>query len=157
MPRKKRQEKYQLDQAGDSGCFEIAKLVNLLMVSGKKAKAEGIVKLALKAVDDSQAKAVEIFLQAVENVKPVVEVRPRRVGGAHYKVPVELKPLRRTMLALRWLKDAAKQRKEKTMVARLCGEVRDASEMKGIAVKRRDELHRLAESNKAFSHFRLRT
>lgn len=156
MPRKKRSSRRKVTRNIGFGCLELTKFVNLVMISGKKAKAESIVNSALKAISSSSEKAIEVFLQAVENVKPSVEVRPKRIGGANYRVPVEMKPMRRTMLALRWLKLASRQRKERSAAIGIYKEILDASNKKGIAIKRRDEMHRLAETNRAFMHFRSR-
>lgn len=137
------------------GNLDVAKFMNVVMLSGKKAIAESIV---YGAFDTIQAKSgkdpVEVFSQALSNVKPVVEVKSRRVGGANYQVPVEVRPQRRAALAMRWLREAAKKRGEKSMALRLANELMEAAEGRGAAMKRRDEVHRMAEANKAFSHFR---
>lgn len=133
----------------------LAKFINQVMVSGKKSVAEKIVYGALDQVEQKGNKdPVEVFEQVLENLRPVVEVKSRRVGGATYQVPVEVRPSRRTALAMRWLVDAARKRGEKSMPARLAGEVMDAAEGKGAAMKKREDVHRMAEANKAFSHFR---
>lgn len=133
----------------------LAKFVNMLMQDGKKSVAE---KIVYDALDHVQAKGEEnpvgAMEQALENVRPVVEVKSRRVGGATYQVPVEVRPERRNTLAMRWLIDASRKRSEKTMAQRLAGEVRDAAENRGTAVKKREDTHRMAEANKAFSHYR---
>jgi small subunit ribosomal protein S7 len=137
------------------GSQDVAKFVNVLMQDGKKSVAERIIYGALDQVSKKGGKdPVEVFLQALSNVKPLVEVKSRRVGGANYQVPVEVRASRRTALAMRWLKDAARKRGEKSMGARLAGELMDAAENRGGAVKKREEVHRMAEANKAFSHFR---
>ena len=137
------------------GSQDLAKFVNVLMQDGKKSVAERIIYGALDQVSKKGGKdPVEVFLQALSNVKPLVEVKSRRVGGANYQVPVEVRASRRTALAMRWLKDAARKRGEKSMGARLAGELLDAAEGRGGAVKKREEVHRMAEANKAFSHFR---
>ena len=137
------------------GNLDVAKFMNVVMLSGKKAIAESIV---YGAFDTIQAKSgkdpVEVFSQALSNVKPVVEVKSRRVGGANYQVPVEVRPQRRAALAMRWLREAAKKRGEKSMALRLANELMEATEGRGGAMKKRDEVHRMAEANKAFSHFR---
>ena len=137
------------------GNLDVAKFMNVVMLSGKKAIAESIV---YGAFDTIQAKSgkdpVEVFSQALNNVKPAVEVKSRRVGGANYQVPVEVRPQRRAALAMRWLREAAKKRGEKSMALRLANELMEAAEGRGAAMKRRDEVHRMAEANKAFSHFR---
>jgi small subunit ribosomal protein S7 len=134
---------------------DLAKFVNVLMTRGKKAVAERIV---YGALDIIKAKAnkdpIEVFGQAVQNVKPVVEVKSRRVGGANYQVPVEVRPVRRVALAMRWIREAAQKRGEKSMMVRLAGELQEAAEGRGGAMKKREEVHRMAEANKAFSHYR---
>ncbi|MDN6180688.1 MAG: 30S ribosomal protein S7 [Halomonas subglaciescola] len=133
----------------------LAKFMNHLMVHGKKSVAERIVYGALdKVADRSEEEPMEIFDKALEAIQPMVEVKSRRVGGATYQVPVEVRPSRRQALAMRWLADAARRRGEKTMVQRLAGEMLDAAAGKGSAVKKREDVHRMAEANKAFSHFR---
>jgi small subunit ribosomal protein S7 len=129
--------------------------MNHVMVSGKKSVAERIVYGALDIVEDRLKKSpVEVFEEALDNVAPLVEVKSRRVGGATYQVPVEVRPSRRTALAMRWLVDYARSRGEKSMPQRLAGELIDAVQGKGGAVKKREDVHRMAEANKAFSHFR---
>jgi small subunit ribosomal protein S7 len=126
-----------------------------VMLSGKKSIAESIVYDAFGLVEKKMDKnPVDIFLQAMENVKQLVEVKSRRVGGANYQVPVEVRPVRKVALAMRWLREASKKRSEKSMALRLAAELGEAFENKGAAVKKRDEVHRMAEANKAFSHFR---
>ena len=128
---------------------------NLTMLDGKKAVAERIVYGALEEIESKTGKnALEVFTTALNNVRPLVEVKSRRVGGANYQVPVEVRPVRRTALAMRWMREAAKKRAEKSMPQRLAGELLDAAEGRGGAMKKRDEVHRMAEANKAFSHFR---
>jgi small subunit ribosomal protein S7 len=125
------------------------------MTGGKKSVAEQIVYGALDQIKKKTNKdPLEVFNQAINNVKPMVEVKSRRVGGANYQVPVEVRPVRRVALAMRWLRDAARQRGEKSMGARLAGELAEAAEGKGGAMKKREEVHRMAEANKAFSHYR---
>lgn len=137
------------------GNVELAKFMNIIMQSGKKAVAERIVYGAFAQIEQKSGKEpLEIFSTAVGNVKPVVEVKSRRVGGANYQVPVEVRPVRRLALAMRWIKEAATKRSEKSMAQRLAGELLDACEGRGGAMKKRDEVHRMAEANKAFSHFR---
>ena len=133
----------------------VTKFMNNLMHAGKKSVAEGIVYGALAKVEAKLRKApVEVFHEALENVKPSVEVRSRRVGGATYQVPVEVRPERRQALAIRWLITAARSRNENTMEERLSGELLDAANNRGSAVKKREDTHRMAEANKAFSHYR---
>ncbi len=137
------------------GNQEIAKFVNVLMTRGKKAVAERNIYGALEHIAKKTSKdPLEIFILALANVKPVVEVKSRRVGGANYQVPVEVRPSRRNDLAMRWLRDAARKRGEKSMGARLAGELVEAAEGRGGAIKKREEIHRMAEANKAFSHYR---
>ena len=125
------------------------------MVSGKKSVAEKIVYGALTKVEErSEKDPIAMFEAALEAIAPMVEVKSRRVGGATYQVPVEVRPSRRQALAMRWLVDASRKRGEKSMALRLAGEMLDASENKGTAVKKREDVHRMAEANKAFSHFR---
>jgi small subunit ribosomal protein S7 len=133
----------------------LAKFINVLMLDGKKSVAERIVYGALDQVTARiKADPVEVFTKALDNVRPLVEVKSRRVGGATYQVPVEVRSVRRTALAMRWLVDAARKRGEKTMGLRLAGELLDAAEGRGVAVKKREDTHRMAEANKAFSHYR---
>jgi small subunit ribosomal protein S7 len=133
----------------------LAKFMNHVMISGKKAVAERIVYGALDLVaEKSEKDPLEIFEEALENIAPLVEVKSRRVGGATYQVPVEVRPSRRNALAMRWLVEYARGRGEKSMAQRLAGELIDASQSKGSAVKKREDVHRMAEANKAFSHFR---
>jgi len=134
----------------------LAKFINVVMLSGKKSVAERIVYGALDQVIAKTKKedALEVFNKALDNIRPVVEVKSRRVGGATYQVPVEVRADRRTALAMRWLSDAARKRGEKSMDLRLAGEIMDAFESRGSAVKKREETHRMAEANKAFSHYR---
>jgi len=135
--------------------LQIAKFINMIMRKGKKSVAERIMYYALDNISQkSSLESVELMEKALENVRPTVEVKSRRVGGATYQVPVEVRASRRNTLAMRWLIDAAKKRGEKTMAQKLAGELLDASESKGSAVKRREDTHRMAEANKAFAHFR---
>ncbi|WP_312262023.1 30S ribosomal protein S7 [Candidatus Igneacidithiobacillus taiwanensis] len=133
----------------------LAKFANVLMRDGKKSVAEKIVYGALDIVaEKSKADPMEIFRKALDNVRPVVEVKSRRVGGATYQVPVEIRADRRMALAMRWLRDSARKRNEKSMGNRLAAEILEAAENRGNAVRKREETHRMAEANKAFSHFR---
>jgi len=137
------------------GSVEVSKFINVLMLDGKKAVAERMLYGAFDQIKGRAGKdPLEVFGQALQNTRPMVEVKSRRVGGANYQVPVEVRPVRRTALAMRWLREAAKKRGEKSMGQRLANELLEASENRGGAVKRRDEVHRMAEANKAFSHFR---
>lgn len=133
----------------------LAKFMNHVMVDGKKALAERIVYGALDIVQQRRGtEPLDSFEQALDAIRPMVEVKSRRVGGATYQVPVEVRPSRRTALAMRWMVDMARKRGEKSMRQRLAGEIMDACDGKGAAVKKREDVHRMAESNKAFSHFR---
>ena len=133
----------------------LAKFINHVMISGKKAVAERIVYGALDKIQERSGKdPLDVFEASLEAISPVVEVKSRRVGGATYQVPVEVRPARRMALAMRWLVDAARKRGEKSMDLRLAGEMMDAAEKKGAAVKKREDVHRMAEANKAFSHYR---
>ncbi len=134
----------------------IARFINMVMESGKKSVAEKIVYGAIDTIGgkNKSADAVDLVEKALENVSPMVEVKSRRVGGATYQVPVEVRPKRRQTLAMRWVIDAARKRGEKNMPARLAGELLDAVEQRGAAVKKREEVHRMAEANKAFAHYR---
>jgi small subunit ribosomal protein S7 len=155
MPRRRVAAKREILPDPKFGSQTLAKFINMVMEDGKKAVAERILYGALEAVTQKRGgDPVETLEQALENVRPVVEVKSRRVGGATYQVPVEVRPVRRNTLAMRWLIDAARKRSEKSMAARLAGELLDASEQKGAAVKKKEETHRMAEANKAFSHYR---
>ena len=133
----------------------VSKFINSLMIQGKKSTAEGIFYSAMDIVEAKTSQpGVSIFKQALNNLKPVVEVKSRRVGGANYQVPVEVRPSRRMALAMRWLRESARKRSEKSMGQRLAAEMLEASENRGGAVKKRDEVHRMADANKAFAHFR---
>jgi small subunit ribosomal protein S7 len=134
----------------------VAKFINHVMTSGKKAVAERIVYGALTRIEErgNRTNAVEIFERALESVAPYVEVKSRRVGGATYQVPVEVRASRRHALAMRWIVDSARKRGEKSMAARLAGELQDAAEGRGTAVRKREDTHRMAEANKMFSHYR---
>ena len=137
------------------GDHTVAKFINMLMSSGKKSIAEKIVYGALDEMGKKgRGAAIDLFKQALGNVEPRVEVKSRRVGGATYQVPVEVRPNRRSALAMRWLVDAARNRSEKTMGLRLAGELMDAYESRGTAVKKREDTHRMADANKAFAHYR---
>jgi len=133
----------------------IAKFINMVMMHGKKSVAEGIVYGALDTVAEKKhGEAQGVLEVALENVRPTVEVKSRRVGGATYQVPVEVRASRRNTLAMRWIIDAARKRGEKGMGARLAGELFDAAENRGSAVKKREDTHRMADANKAFAHYR---
>ena len=133
----------------------LAKFINILMVDGKKSTAEKIVYGALDILaDKSDKEHLDLFETALDNIRPQVEVKSRRVGGSTYQVPVEVRPVRRNALAMRWLVEAARKRGEKSMAQRLANEMLDASDSKGAAVKKREDVHRMAEANKAFAHYR---
>ncbi|MCC7329503.1 MAG: 30S ribosomal protein S7 [Gammaproteobacteria bacterium] len=136
----------------------LAKFINMVMRKGKKSAAESIVYGAIERISErtgqAEAAALETLQKALDNVKPAVEVKSRRVGGATYQVPVEVRPQRRQTLAMRWVIDAAKGRGEKSMAHRLANELLDASENRGTAVKKREDTHRMADANKAFAHYR---
>jgi small subunit ribosomal protein S7 len=133
----------------------IAKFCNVVMKQGKKSTAEGIVYGALDVIETRYKEdAIEVFRKALDTVKPKVEVKSRRVGGATYQVPVEVRPERRVALAMRWLVDYSRSRGEKTMVERLAAELKEAAEGRGNAVKKREDVHKMAEANKAFAHYR---
>ena len=133
----------------------LAKFINMVMLDGKKSTAERIVYGALEHVASrTKEEPLEVFGRALDNVRPVVEVKSRRVGGATYQVPVEVRPTRRNALAMRWLVDAARKRGEKSMDLRLANEFVEAADNRGSAVKKREDTHRMAEANKAFSHYR---
>lgn len=133
----------------------LAKFINILMVNGKKSIAETIIYVALDILAQRYKKGkLEIFELALENVRPTVEVKARRVGGSTYQVPVEVRPIRSNALAMRWIIEAARKRNDKSMALRLANELFDAAANKGIAVKKREDVHRTAEANKAFAHYR---
>lgn len=155
MPRRREVPKREILPDPKFGNVEVAKFVNVLMLSGKKSVAERIIYGAFDHIQSKTGKdPLEVFSVALNNCKPMVEVKSRRVGGANYQVPVEVRPVRRAALSMRWLREAATKRSEKSMPQRLAGELLDAAEGRGGAMKKRDEVHRMAEANKAFSHFR---
>ncbi|OOZ38913.1 30S ribosomal protein S7 [Solemya pervernicosa gill symbiont] len=155
MPRRKVVAKREVLPDPKFGSEMLAKFVNMLMVDGKKSVAEKIVYQALDLmVEKSGEDSMEVLNKALDNVRPMVEVKSRRVGGATYQVPVEVRPVRRTALAMRWLIDSARKRSEKSMHMRLAGEMTDAAESRGSAVKKREDVHRMADANKAFAHYR---
>jgi small subunit ribosomal protein S7 len=155
MPRRREVQRREVLPDPKFQSTEVAKFMNVIMLSGKKAVAERIIYGAFDNISTKAGKdPLEVFNAAINNVKPVVEVKSRRVGGANYQVPVEVRPSRRLALAMRWVREAAKKRSEKSMDLRLAGELLEAAEGRGGAMKKRDEVHRMAEANKAFSHFR---
>ncbi len=155
MPRKGPARKRPLVNDPVYGSTMVTQLVNRILIDGKKSTAERIVYGALEGVAEKSGQdALQVLKRAMDNIRPSLEVRSRRVGGATYQVPVEVKPGRATTLALRWLVDYARDRREKTMTERLMNEILDASNGLGAAVKRREDTHRMAESNRAFAHYR---
>jgi small subunit ribosomal protein S7 len=155
MPRRREVPKREILPDPKFSNPEVAKFINVLMTRGKKSVAEGIVYRAFDVIKTKSGKdPIEVFTQAVQNVKPVVEVKSRRVGGANYQVPVEVRPVRRVALAMRWIREAAQKRGEKSMTVRLAGELQEAAEGRGGAMKKREEVHRMADANKAFAHYR---
>ena len=155
MSRRHRAEKREILPDPKFGDRVVSKFMNNLMYAGKKSVAEGIVYGAFDRVEGKMKREpVEIFHEALDNIKPQVEVRSRRVGGATYQVPVEVRPERREALAIRWLITASRGRNENTMEERLAAELMDAANNRGTAVKKREDTHKMAEANKAFSHYR---
>ncbi|PWS35100.1 30S ribosomal protein S7 [Falsiroseomonas bella] len=157
MSRRHRAEKREVLPDPKFGDIVLSRFMNVLMYDGKKSVAENIVYGAmdtLKRKGGANADPLRLFHEAMENVKPAIEVRSRRVGGATYQVPVEVRPERRQALAIRWLIEAARKRGENTMEERLSAELMDAANNRGTAVKKREDTHRMAEANKAFSHYR---
>jgi len=155
MSRRRAAEKREIIPDAKFGDPVVAKFINCLMVQGKKSAAEKIVYSALDTIDSRSGQdSLSLFHDALDNVKPSVEVRSRRVGGATYQVPMEVRPNRRQALAVRWIIDTARGRSENTMTERLCNELLDAANNRGSAVKKREDTHRMAEANKAFSHYR---
>lgn len=155
MPRRREVPKRDVLPDPKFGSQDVAKFVNVLMMSGKKSVAESTLYRAFDQIKSKSGKdPLEVFTLAVGNVKPSVEVKSRRVGGANYQVPVEVRPVRRAALAMRWIRESARKRSEKSMGARLASELLEASEGRGGAVKKREEVHRMAEANKAFAHYR---
>lgn len=155
MPRRRIPPKREALPDPKYGNKTLAKMMSQLMVDGKKSVAERIVYGALDIVKEQSGKdPIEVFDTALENVAPMVEVKSRRVGGATYQVPIEVRASRRTALAMRWLVESARKRSAKSMSQRLASEMLDAYDKRGSSVKKREEVHRMAESNKAFSHFR---
>ena len=155
MPRRRDVPKREVLPDPKFGSQDVSKFINAIMQSGKKSVAERIVYGAFDAISTKGGKdPLEVFSAALSNVRPVVEVKSRRVGGANYQVPVEVRPARRMALSMRWLREAARKRSEKSMAQRLAGELLEAAEGRGAAMKKREEVHRMAEANKAFSHYR---
>jgi small subunit ribosomal protein S7 len=155
MPRRREVPKREIIPDPKFGSEQVAKFVNILMLSGKKSTAESIVYKAIDEITNKKGRdGLEVFTDALNNVKPPVEVKSRRVGGATYQVPVEVRSSRQSALAMRWIVDSARKRGEKSMVNKLAGELMDAADSKGSAIKKREDTLRMAEANKAFSHYR---
>jgi small subunit ribosomal protein S7 len=155
MPRRREVPKRDILPDPKFGNVDVAKFVNVLMLSGKKSIAESIIYGAFEYITVKSGKdPLEVFASAISNCKPMVEVKSRRVGGANYQVPVEVRPVRRMALSMRWMREAANKRSEKSMPQRLGAELMEAAAGRGGAMKKRDEVHRMADANKAFSHFR---
>ncbi|MGV1757879.1 MULTISPECIES: 30S ribosomal protein S7 [Rhizobium] len=155
MSRRHRAEKREINPDPKFGDLVVTKFMNAIMLDGKKSVAENIVYGAFDAVQGkAKQEPLGVFHQALDNIAPHVEVRSRRVGGATYQVPVDVRPERRQALAIRWLITAARKRNETTMVDRLSGELLDASNNRGAAVKKREDTHKMADANRAFSHYR---
>jgi len=155
MPRRREVPKRQILPDPKYGDQTLAKFINVMMVDGKKSIAERIIYGALDVISErGKSDSLETFNEALENVRPAVEVKSRRVGGATYQVPVEVRPTRRTALAMRWLVESARKRGEKSMMQRLASELMEAAENRGGAVRKKEDVHRMAEANKAFSHYR---
>ncbi len=137
------------------GSKVLTKFINKVMLDGKKSTAEKIMYAALERIESkSGEKGIDVFNKAIENVKPVMEVKSRRVGGATYQVPIEVRPVRQQSLAIRWIVDAARKRNERTMMERLSNELMDAATEKGAAFKKKEDTYKMAEANKAFAHYR---
>lgn len=155
MPRRREVPKRRINPDPKYNDRLVAKFMNCLMKRGKKSTAEGIFYGAMDLIEQrTKDDALKIFRKALDNVKPVLEVKARRVGGATYQVPVEIRPQRRTALGIRWLIDYSRSRGEKTMMERLAAEVNDAANNRGSAIKKREDTHKMAEANKAFAHYR---
>ncbi len=155
MSRRRAAEKREIMPDPKYGDLVVSKFMNSLMYAGKKSTAEGILYGAFERIEKRMSQdPVKVFHEAIDNVKPQIEVRSRRVGGATYQVPIEVRPLRRQALAIRWIISVSRARNENTMTERLAAEIMDASGNRGTAVKKREDTHRMAEANKAFSHYR---
>ena len=155
MSRRRAAERREILPDPKYGNLMLARFINMIMQSGKKSVAERIIYGALDQIQErGNSDPIELLDKALDNIRPVVEVKSRRVGGATYQVPVEVRPARRTTLAMRWVIDASRKRGEKSMALRLAGELMDASESRGAAVKKKEDTHRMADANKAFAHYR---
>ena len=155
MPRRREVPKREILPDPKYGSVEITKFINVIMLDGKKSIAEGIVYGAFDIVEEKSGQdPLSVFKKAMDNVRPTLEVKPKRVGGATYQVPMEVNSRRATTLAIRWIVDFSRKRKEHTMKQRLAAEIMDAAENTGASVKKREDLYKMAESNRAFSHYR---
>lgn len=155
MPRRKEVEKRNIDPDPKFNDRLVTKLINVVMSQGKKSIAEHIVYGAFSIIEErNKEEPLKVFKKAMENVKPALEVKSRRVGGANYQVPIEVSPVRKVALGLRWLRDAARARSERTMTEKLAAELFEAFNNRGAACKKREDTHRMAEANKAFAHYR---
>jgi len=154
MPRHGRAPRRDIDPDTRYQSKLVSKIINCIMKDGERATAERVVYGAMDLLEKRGLSAINVIKTAIENVKPVLEVRPRRVGGANYQVPVEVRPERRLALAIRWVLTATEARAERTFVERLAGELGEAAAGTGAAMKKRDEVHKMAESNRAFAHYR---
>ena len=155
MSRRHAAERREINPDAKYGDKVVAKFMNSVMVRGQKSTAERIVYSAISRLEEkTKQNGLEMFHNALENVKPMVEVKSRRVGGATYQVPVEVRPDRRQALAIRWIIDAARKRSERTMEEKLFGELMDATNNRGNAIRKREDMHKMAEANKAFSHYK---
>ena len=155
MPRRQQAEKREVTPDSRYGSTEVTKFINVLMLDGKKSVAEKIFYDAMQTMEEKTGQpAMNLFRQALQNVKPMLEVKSRRVGGATYQVPIEVRPRRATTLAIRWIVGFSRERRERTMAERLANEILDASNGIGASCKRREDVQKMAESNKAFAHYR---
>jgi len=154
MPRKKRTVTRDVDPDPKYNSVLVAKLINGIMIQGKKSKSEKIVYGALEIIDKQGKDSLQTFKAAIDNVKPLLELKSRRIGGANYQIPVEVNPDRRLSLAMRWIIKATRERKEKFMVEKLSNEILAAASGQGGAFKKKEDIHRMAEANKAFAHYR---
>ena len=155
MPRRREVPKKKLNADPNNGDRMVAKFISAIMLRGKKSTAESILYGALDIIEKRYKEdSLEVFKRALENVKPRLEVKSRRVGGATYQVPVEVRPERRVSLAMRWIRNASRSRSEKSMRERLAAELVDASQGRGTSVKKKEDTHKMAEANKAFAHYR---
>ncbi|HPI03894.1 MAG: 30S ribosomal protein S7 [Candidatus Aerophobetes bacterium ADurb.Bin490] len=154
MPRKKRSVKREIKADSKYNSMIIAKLINCIMYQGRKSAAESIVYGALDFIDKKGKNSMDVFKTAIENIKPIMELKSRRIGGANYQIPVEVNTDRRQSLAIRWLINATRERKEKSMIERLALELLAAEQNQGGAIKKKEDTHKMAEANKAFAHYR---